>query len=132
MSVNPSQAVDKLPEGKQRRFVSLDEIGQLGAVVRDAGEEGIESRLGLAALRFLLLTGLRRMEALALPWERVDSRARCIRFADTKSGAQIRPIGVAAATFLESLPHVDGAQFLFLADRGDGPFIRLPPVLMRA
>jgi integrase len=75
ISVNPARGVDKLPEGKQRRFLSLDEIGQLGAVVRDAGEEGIESRLGLAAIRFLLLTGLRRMEALALPWEWVDTRA---------------------------------------------------------
>jgi len=84
ISANPARGVDKLPEGKQRRFLSLDEIGLLGAVMRDAGEEGIETRVGLDTIRFLLLTGLRRMEALALPWEWVDTRSRCIRFEDTK------------------------------------------------
>src|SRR3984893_15243691 len=95
ISANPARGVDKLPEGKQRRFLSLDEIGRLGAAIRAAGEEGIEGRIGLAVIRFLLVTGLRRMEALALPWEWVDTRSRCIRFEDTKSGAQLRPIGSA-------------------------------------
>jgi integrase len=90
---NPARGVARFPEGKQRRFLSLDEIAALGAVMREAAEEGMEKGTGLAAIRFLLLTGLRRMEALALPWEWVDARARCIRFADTKSGAQLRPIG---------------------------------------
>jgi site-specific recombinase XerD len=131
ISANPARGVDKLPEGKQRRFLSLDEIGQLGAVVRDAGEEGIESRLGLAAIRFLLLTGLRRMEALALPWEWVDTRARCIRFEDTKSGAQLRPIGSAAISVLDALPRSGASRFVFPAARGEGHFVGLPRVLAR-
>jgi integrase len=119
------------PEGKQRRFLSLDEIGQLGAVLRDAGEEGIQSRLGLAAIRFLLLTGLRRMEALALPWEWVDTRSRCIRFGDTKSGAQLRPIGSAAISLLDTLPRSGASRFIFPAARDEGHFIGLPRVLAR-
>jgi integrase len=119
------------PEGKQRRFLSLDEIGQLGAVLRDAGEEGIQSRLGLAAIRFLLLTGLRRMEALALPWEWVDTRARCIRFEDTKSGAQLRPIGSPAISLLDALPRSGASRFVFPAARGEGHFVGLPRVLAR-
>lgn len=131
ISANPARGVDKLPEGKQRRFLRLDEIGQLGAVVRDAGEEGIESRLGLAAIRFLLLTGLRRMEALALPWEWVDTRARCIQFEDTKSGAQLRPIGSAAISVLDALPRSGASRFVFPAARGEGHFVGLPRVLAR-
>jgi integrase len=100
-------------------------------VVRDAGEEGIESRLGLAAIRFLLLTGLRRMEALALPWEWVDTRARCIRFEDTKSGAQLRPIGSAAISVLDALPRSGASRFVFPAARGEGHFVGLPRVLAR-
>jgi integrase len=131
ISANPARGVDKLPEGKQRRFLSLDEIGQLGAVVRDAGEEGIESRLGLAAIRFLLLTGLRRMEALALPWEWVDTRSRCIRFEDTKTGAQLRPIGSVAILLLDALPRSGASRFVFPAARGEGHFVGLPRVLAR-
>jgi integrase len=99
--------------------------------MRDAEEEGIENRIGLAATRFLLLTGLRRMEALALPWGWVDSRSRCIRFEDTKSGAQLRPIGSAAISLLDALPRSGGQRFVFPAGRGEGHFIGLPRVLAR-
>jgi integrase len=129
ISVNPARGVHKLPEGRQRRYLNIDEIDRLGAAMREA--EGTDNRTGLAAIRFLLLTGLRRSEALALPWEWVDFRARCIRFADTKSGAQLRPIGASAVTLLESLPHPEGAHFVFPADRGDRHFIGLPRVLAR-
>jgi integrase len=128
---NPARGVARLPEGKQRRFLNLDEIAELGAVMRDADADGTDRKTGLAAIRFLLLTGLRRMEALALPWEWVDARARCIRFADTKSGAQLRPIGAAALALLESLPRDEGARFVFPSDRGDGHFVGLPRVLAR-
>ena len=131
ISANPARGVDKLPEGKQRRFLSIEEIGKLGAAMRDAEEEGIENRIGLAAIRFLLLTGLRRMEALALPWGWVDSRSRCIRFEDTKSGAQLRPIGSAAISLLDTLPRSGGQRFVFPAGRGEGHFIGLPRVLAR-
>jgi integrase len=131
IATNPARGVQKLPEGKQRRFLNIEEIESLGAAIREAEEEGIENRTGLAAIRFLLLTGLRRMEALALRWEWVDSRARCIRFPDTKSGAQLRPIGAAAVSLLEALPRDSGACFVFAADRGDGHFIGLPRVLAR-
>jgi integrase len=128
---NPARGVARLPEGKQRRFLSLDEISTLGDAVREAEEDGIEGRTGLAAVRFLLLTGLRRMEALSLPWDWVDLRARCIRFADTKSGAQLRPIGATAIELLGALPRAEGARFLFPAERGDGHFVGLPRVLAR-
>ena len=128
---NPARGVARLPEGKQRRFLSLDEIAALGAAMREAAEDVRENRTGLAAIRFLLLTGLRRMEALALPWEWVDAQTRCIRFGDTKSGAQLRPIGAPAAAMLGSLPRADGARFVFPADRGNGHFVGLPRVLAR-
>jgi integrase len=82
---NPVRGVKRFPDGKQRRFLSLEEIAKLGEAMRDPGSEG-ENTIGIAAVRFLLLTGFRRMEALALPWAWVDAKFRCIRFEDTKSG----------------------------------------------
>jgi integrase len=131
IAANPARGIARLPEGRQRRFLNLAEIGRLGATMREAEAEGSENRTGLAALRLLLLTGLRRNEALALPWEWVDAGARCIRFADSKSGAQLRPIGGAAVVLLKSLPNADGAPHVFPADRGDSHFVGLPRVLAR-
>jgi integrase len=131
IDANPARGIARLPEGRQRRFLDLTEIRRLGATMREAQAEGFENRTGSSAIRFLLLTGLRRNEALGLPWEWVDTGARCIRFGDSKSGAQLRPIGAAAVALLESLPHTNGAPFVFPADRGAGHFIGLPRVLAR-
>jgi integrase len=127
---NPAVGVKKYADGRQRRFLTLDEIATLGAAMRDADVVG-ESGTGFAGIRFLLMTGLRRMEALALRWASIDARARCIRFADTKSGPQLRPIGTHAVKLLENLPRRDSCPWAFPAERGDGHFIGLPKVLER-
>jgi integrase len=85
--------------------------------------------LAAAAIRFLLLSGLRRMEALALPWAWVDGRHQCIRFEDTKSGPQIRPLGAAAMRLLSSLPFREESPWVFPADQRDRHFVGLPKVL---
>ena len=127
---NPAVGVKKYADGRQRRFLTLDEIATLGAAMRDAEAAG-ESGIGFAGIRLLLMTGLRRMEALALRWALVDSRAHCIRFEDTKSGPQLRPIGAHAVKMLASLPRRDGCPWTFPAERGDGHFVGLPKVLER-
>jgi integrase len=123
---NPARGVERYPDGRQRRFLSLDEIALLGQVMRECD---LESRTGMAAIRMLLLTGMRRMEVLALPWTPVDLRARCIRLEDSKGGPQLRPLGEAALDLLRSLPQT--GTWVFPADRGDGHFVGLPRVLQR-
>ena len=68
-------------------------------------------------------------EILALPHEWFDAKARCIRFGDTKTGAQIRPLGAAAVEHLANPPKPDGARWMFPADRGDGHFLGVSGVL---
>lgn len=130
VTANPAVGVKKYSDGRQRRFLTLDEVAALGAAMRNAEAAG-EGGTGFVGIRFLLLTGLRRTEALALPWAWVDSRARCIRFEDTKSGPQLRPIGASAVNMLESLPRLDGCAWVFPAQRGSGHFVGLPKVLER-
>jgi integrase len=125
---NPARSVSKLREGRQRRFLDISEIGILGAVMREATAE---SAVGVAAIRLLLLTGCRRMEVLSLPWKWVDTKAKCMRFGDSKSGAQLRPIGQAAVTLLDTLQRRDNSPHVLPAERGDGHFIGLPRVLAR-
>ena len=125
---NPARGVERVPDGKQRHFLNLDDIRVLGKVMRDAVGE---PPTGLTAIRLLLLTGCRRMEVLSLPWAWVDARSKCFRLGDSKSGAQLRPIGRAAIDLLASLPRQDGTPWVLPAERGEGHFVGLPRVLAR-
>ena len=125
---NPARGVERTPEGKQRRFLSTEEVRKLGEAMRAALDEG-EGKTGVAAVRFLLLSGCRRMEALGLRSEWVDRPARCIRFPDTKSGAQIRAIGSAAIKALDEAPAGDGWAFPSALSKAH--FVGLPKVLDR-
>ena len=61
---NPARGVKKPPDGKQRRFLTLAEIGKLGETMR-SDKVAAENKTALAApIRLLLLTGFRRMEAV--------------------------------------------------------------------
>jgi integrase len=127
---NPARGIRRFADNKLRRFLNTDELRALGVAMRKAQREG-ENPTGIAAIRALLLTGCRRNEILALPWASLDTKSGCIRFEDSKSGAQLRPLGEAAAKYLASRPRQDGCPWIFKADIGDGHFVGLPRVLSR-
>ena len=127
VSENVVLDIERLPDQKQRRFLSLAEIGLLGAAMR-APEADVDPPTGIAAVKFLLLSGCRRMEALGCRSQWMDRAASCVRYPDTKSGAQIRPIGQAAFDAIEGVCR-DG--WAFPAVRGEGHFVGLPKVLAR-
>lgn len=125
---NPVRGVRRFPDQKANRFLSGDELGALGAAMR---ESETENATGIAVIKALLLTGCRRNEILSLPWGWLDAAASCIRFGDTKSGAQLRPIGRAAADHLGSRERKSECEWVFPADRGDGHFVGVRRVLER-
>jgi integrase len=127
---NPARGVKKPPDRKQRRYLTIEEIAQLGRVMRKSEEEG-GNRTAMAAIHLLLLTGLRRMECLALSRASVDARSGCIRFDDTKSGAQLRPIGKKALELIAAQPFRNNCPWIFPASNGHGHMIGLPKILSR-
>lgn len=127
---NPAEGVRQLAVGSRKRRLSEEELRHLGRIMRQVGSDG-EHPTGLAAIRLMLLTGFRRMEVLGLkrPWlSRTD---HCIRFPDTKSGAQVRALGEAAIDCIEAQPTQVGSLFVFPADWGEGHFIGVVRVLDR-
>jgi integrase len=73
------------------------------------------------------------MEALGLPWGWVDRKARCLRLQDSKSGAQLRPLGETALQLLDRQPCRTGCPFVFPSE-SDNParhFVGAPHVLER-
>jgi integrase len=130
IEVNPAHGVRQIASRRRDRHLSAEELQTLGYVMRACAEEG-EHPKGLAAMRFILLTGFRRLEALALQHDWVSSIERCVRFPDTKTGAQIRPIGKTAIGLIAAQPRAENSPFVFPADVGDGHFIGLVRILKR-
>jgi hypothetical protein len=130
VKANPAHGVRQLAEGASDRRLSEEEISALGEAMRAAAAQG-ENPVVLSAVRFLLLTGFRRMEALALRWDAVDAKGRCITLTDSKSGGQVRAVGAAALAVLDSLGPDAGASWVFPATRGEGHFVGLPKALDR-
>ncbi len=126
---NPVGGVKRPADGKQRRFLDPDEIEALGNAMAD--DRGGLDRTAFAAIRFLLLSGFRRMEALALPCASLDTRLRCARLEDTKSGYQLRALGAAALRTLQLQAKGRESSWFFPAARGQGHFVGLPKVLER-
>ena len=130
MKENPARSVQKYPTQKRTRFLSPEEMSALGNAMRELEKVG-DNKIGIAAIRVLLLTGCRRNEILALPWAWIDPRLRCLRFGDTKTGAQIRPIGRTALDYLTAQLRQNNCPWVFPADTGEGHFIGLPRVFAR-
>ncbi len=126
---NPAKGVRLLAGTPRDRRLNRAELSKLGAAIRATEADG-EHPTGLAAIRFLLLTGFRRMEGLSLRRDWLDSDERAIRFADTKSGPQLRVVSQAAVDLLLAQPQTR-SPFFFPADFGDGHFIGIVRVLER-
>ena len=79
---NPAAAVRKYREDNAReRYLKPDEIVRLLAVLKDWRSPSVA-----ALLRFLLFTGLRRGEAMTMPWRCVEREQNTVYLERTKSG----------------------------------------------
>jgi integrase len=130
IGVNPARGILKFEQQKRRRFLSDEEIQALGRALTEA-EHKAGNPVACASIRFLLLTGFRKMEALSLKWTDIEGKRRCIHLPDSKSGAQTRAIGSAAIRILEGQQRIDGVPWVFPAAVGTGHAIGVPKVLGR-
>ena len=126
IEINPVRGVRRFPDRKCERFLAATEMVALGAVLSEAEAQATEDPVTIAAIRFLLLTGCRRGEVLALRWGWVDFEQRLIRFPHFKTGAKVIPLGAPALEILHNLPTVAGNPHVLASTRGKGPVSRLP------
>lgn len=127
---NPARGVRRMASQRRTRRLSSAEYTALGKAMRQAAKEG-EDSVGLAAVRFLLLTGFRLNEAQKLEWSWVDTDSRAVRFPDTKSGAQIRPIGAVALDLICAQPKAAGNPYVFTSPWYNDHYKQVPDVISR-
>lgn len=131
IEANPAEGQRKFSAPKKaKRRLSLEEIARLGtAMTQAAGNH--ENATEISAIRVLLLTGFRRMEALGLKRAWIHAREGAVYFPDTKSDFQIRAVGRSAAEAIEAQLARQGSEYVFAADVGEGHFIGVVRVLQR-
>jgi integrase len=97
---NPCRRIKKHPETRRERYLSAQELARLGAALSRAERDGSETAAAILAVRLLLLTGCRKSEILGLRWDDVDLDRRCLRLADSKTGAKTVLLGAPALQLL--------------------------------
>lgn len=101
---NPCKGIKKFAENKRERYLSKEELGQLGKALNEAETMGKISIYAAAAIRLLILTGARRGEILTLKWEYIDYEKQVIRLPDSKTGAKAINLNEPTIEVLQSIP----------------------------
>ena len=135
---NPARGIKRPKDQEAKPAFSFDKVKALGVALREEAEEAAETeskeaKVGRQAIHALLLTGFRRMEGLQLTWDVIDTPAHCVRFADTKSGKQMRAIGRSALDHFASIkPKTAKANdFVFPGSSKAGHLVGLPKMWER-
>lgn len=131
ITANPAAGVKKPADRKRKRRLSADEFAALGKALRVVEDSQEERWQAVTGVRLLALTGCRLGEIVKLRWSEVDRAESCLRLADSKEGASVRPIGRAVVALLNNLRPVAGSPFVLPAARGSGVFASLDDALER-
>lgn len=125
IAANPARGAKRPADGRRDRRLTPAEYRALGKALDATGEDA-EIAQAVAGVRLLALTGCRLGEVVKLRLEEVDTAGRCLRLADSKEGASVRPIGRRAVEILTATPRRKGCPYVLPGARGDGPFGGLP------
>lgn len=122
---NPARGIRRFEEVERERFLTADELGHLGASIREAEEHGLpwkvqepkskhlpaEDRrrspvnpMAIAVILLLLFTGARLSEILGLQWQHVDLAGGTFALPDRKGkGRKPHPVNQAALELVKAL-----------------------------
>lgn len=121
IEANPAHGVRRPKDNVRTRRLNDSEYRELGSILRAANEND-KYRMTVDIIRQLALTGCRRTEIVALRWEDVDIESSCLRLADSKEGASVRPIGLSVVEYLEERRSKFSKTHVFPGGGEDNPF----------
>jgi integrase len=132
VSRNPCEtAAVRKTDNQRERFLTLEEVSQLGAALDDLEQEGANPK-ALNIARLWALTGCRRNEIAALKWPELNLDDGLLELDDSKTGKSIRPLGAAAIALLRSIDRQEDVEFVFPAERGLGHYQGMKSVWKKA
>ena len=102
MGTNPIRHLERPSEDSRDRVLSGDELAAMGTVLRSLEN----TRLDPDPIRFLVLSGLRKNEALGLKWTDIDLQRGTMTFrvhtSSKKTGVKVLPINSHLRAILEA------------------------------
>lgn len=122
---NPCRRVQRYKESRRETFLTADQLAQLNAALDEAETKHLAGPVAIAAIRFLILTGARRNEALTLEWAWVDRDRRMIFLPDSKTGQKPIILNDAAMELLASLPRLASNPYVFPGNRNGGHLVNI-------
>jgi integrase len=119
---NPTAGVPLLEENnKLERYLTQDEAQTLFAAVKQS-----ENVMLAFIVPMLILTGTRKREVLDAKWSEFDLDRRLWRIGMSKSGkARHVPISDGVLTLLESVPRIDGCEYVFANPATAKPYVSI-------
>jgi integrase len=114
---NPVRGVKRFADAQKKAFLTPEQYRALALALekldgkQDQNGERMHSAVGLAAIHFIALTGVRRGECEHLRWDEVDLNGTCFALGETKTGPSLRPLSRAAFTIIEKQDSI--ADFVF-------------------
>jgi integrase len=122
---NPCRQVERNPERRRQRFLTMAELEAMGAALADLERAGTISPHAAAAIRLLALTGCRLNEILTARWDYVDFNSAVLRLPDSKTGAKTVHLPASALEILSRLPRIQGCPFVIAGQRPGAHLIDL-------
>lgn len=114
---NPAKGIKHYKLEKHDRYLTEPELERLGAALSDAENNGTSPYV-IAAIKFLILSGCRRNEALTLRWQWLDFDRNLAKLPDSKTGKKILLLGSAVMELLAPLPKVADSELVFPSAAG--------------
>lgn len=127
---NPASGVRRLAANEKERRLRAAELVEFGKAMRLAAGHG-EHPVGLATVRFLLVTGFRLNEGQKLERMWFDDEGSYVLFPDTKSDGQVRAIGQVASQIVRQQSQVPDCPYVFPSDYGDSHYKQVPDLVER-
>jgi integrase len=109
---NPCRHVKKFKEEKRERFLSKEELANLGCVLDEIETETPEAKPALDAVRLLVVTGARLSEILTLKWSYIKGKMAVLP--DSKTGPKTLYLFPPAIKVLKQIPVVDGNPYVIV------------------
>ncbi len=111
--VNPAIGLERFREQKRERFLSMEELSALGAALSSSEAKEKHAPQALAAIGFLLLTGMRMNEVLKLRWIEVDIGRGMLFLAESKTGQKPVILGKPVIELLQGAPRIAESPWIF-------------------
>jgi len=118
---NPVRGVRRFQDKRHHRFLSPAEWAKFGLALKEAEDSGA-SKAGVALLRLLSLTGMRKSEAENLKWAEVDLENGALHLRDSKTGPRPVVIGAPAQLLLTPMRKAATCEWVFPNAEGAGPY----------